>query len=251
MHSLPDVEGDLSLRRLQDSVGPDDLAPASRQEIVEHLTSMVLHPEYPCLGARSVFNLDRATVVVIDELGTEQAAKTLHRRLTAFAGDTDLSEGFASFVAVFRGPEICGEREFEALLWRQLALLHEADEQPWDPAVSDDPADPHFAFSVAGTAYFVVGLHPRASRIARRTPLPTLVFNLHEQFEELRGSERFARMRDTIRRRDTELQGSVNPMVQDHGALSEARQYSGRRVPVGWAPPADLGGGTSGPGGAS
>src|SRR6476620_7390004 len=75
---------------------------------------------------------------------------------------------------------------------------------------------PHFAFSLAGTAYFVVGLHPAASRIARRTPLPTLVFNLHEQFEELRQSERFERMRDTIRRRDQALQGSVNPMVADH-----------------------------------
>ncbi|QGN57407.1 hypothetical protein GKE56_05450 [Nostocoides sp. HKS02] len=73
-------------------------------------------------------------------------------------------------------------------------------------------------------------------------PLPTLVFNLHEQFEQLRGSERFARMRDTIRRRDTELQGTVNPMVGDHGSESEARQYSGRHVPPGWAPPVDLDG---------
>ena len=44
--------------------------------------------------------------------------------------------------------------------------------QPWDPRVSDDPANPHFAFSVGGTAFFVVGLHPQASRIARRTPCP-------------------------------------------------------------------------------
>ncbi|HEV7145603.1 MAG TPA: guanitoxin biosynthesis heme-dependent pre-guanitoxin N-hydroxylase GntA [Pedococcus sp.] len=241
MPSRSDAESDVSLLRLQDDVDSDDLAPASRQEIVDHLTSMVLHPEYPCLGARSVFNLDRATVLVLDELGTEAAAQTLLRRLTDFARDTDLAAGFASLVAVFRGPNVGDEREFETLLWRQLELLHAADEQPWDPAVSDDPADPHFAFSVAGTAYFVVGLHPQASRIARRTPLPTLVFNLHAQFEELRESERFVRMRDMIRRRDTELQGSLNPMVTDHGSHSEARQYSGREVPASWAPPADLG----------
>lgn len=199
---------------------------------------MVLHPEYPCLGARSVFNRDRATVVVLERLATEASTRTLLRALTDFGRETDRAAGFASLVAVFRAAEISDESEFESLLWRQLELLYEADSKPWDPRVSDDPENPHFAFSVGGTAFFVVGLHPQASRIARRTPLPTLVFNLHEQFEELRASDRFERMRDTIRRRDAELQGSLNPMVADHGRSSEARQYSGRSVPEGWEAPA-------------
>ena len=92
-----------------------------------------------------------------------------------------------------------------------------SDDQPWAPEVSADPKDPHFGFSVGGTPFFIVGLHPRASREARRMPLPILVFNLHEQFEALRESGGFERMRDAIRRRDEELQGSVNPMVSDHG----------------------------------
>lgn len=199
---------------------------------------MVLHPEYPCLGARSVFNRDRVTVVVLERLATEASTRTLLRALTDFGRETDRAAGFASLVAVFRAAEISDESEFETLLWRQLELLYEADSKPWDPRVSDDPENPHFAFSVGGTAFFVVGLHPQASRIARRTPLPTLVFNLHEQFEELRASDRFERMRDTIRRRDAELQGSLNPMVADHGRSSEARQYSGRSVPEGWEAPA-------------
>ena len=100
-----------------------------------------------------------------------------------------------------------------------------------------DPENPHFAFSVAGTAFFVVGLHPNASRVARRAPLPTLVFNLHAQFERMRADGRYQRMRDTIRRRDAELQGFLNPMVSDHGVSSEARQYAGRAVPPDWTPP--------------
>lgn len=122
----------------------------------------------------------------------------------------------------------------------QLELLHEIDGRAWDPSVSRDPADPHFAFSVAGRAYFVVGLHPHASRIARRMPRPTLVFNVHEQFEQLRSSERFSRMRDTIRRRDVQVQGDLNPMVADYGNDSEARQYSGRAVSSAWEPPGDV-----------
>ena len=95
--------------------------------------------------------------------------------------------------------------------------------------MGSDPNDPHFAFSAGGTAYFIVGLHPAASRVARRAPLPTLVFNPHDQFEELRAEGRFDGMRTTIRRRDEDLQGFVNPMVADHGDSTEALQYSGRR----------------------
>ncbi|MEO7234920.1 MAG: guanitoxin biosynthesis heme-dependent pre-guanitoxin N-hydroxylase GntA, partial [Lapillicoccus sp.] len=137
----------------------------------------------------------------------------------------------------FRGPVPEAERDFEALLWSALQHLHDNDETAWAGGVASDPDSPHFAFSVAGTAFFVVGLHPNASRVARRAPLPTLVFNLHEQFEQLRASGRFERMRDTIRDRDERLQGSVNPMVSDHGTGSEARQYSGRAVDDSWLAP--------------
>ncbi len=42
--------------------------------------------------------------------------------------------------------------------------------------------------ALSARAFFVVGLHPGASRLARRTPMPCLVFNLHEQFEQLKAS---------------------------------------------------------------
>ena len=129
------------------------------------------------------------------------------------------------------------EREFETALWRVLQGLHDVDGRSWPSTVSADPESPHFAFSFADTAFFVVGLHPAASRIARRAPLPTLVFNLHHQFERLRAESGFDRMRTAIRRRDERLQGTVNPMVDDYGASSAARQYSGRAVGPDWKAP--------------
>lgn len=152
-----------------------------------------------------------------------------------------MDDGFASFIAVFRGPQVCDEKHFERMLWSQLRRLHEVDDEPWSERVSWDPDDAHFAFSVAGSAYFVVGMHPLASRDARRAATPTLVFNPHEQFETLRATGQFLRMRDLIRDRDQQLQGTVNPMVADHGATSEARQFSGRQVGPGWRAPFDAG----------
>jgi FPC/CPF motif-containing protein YcgG len=210
---------------------PDAPAPA------EGLAAMVAQDEYPCLGAKAVFRTDRATTRTYASLGSASAAEALLADLRAFAEGVDLDDGFASFLAVFAGPDIADEAHFEALLWAQLRAIHALDDTPWAPDVAADPADPHFAFSAGGTAFFVVGLHPRASRLARRAPSPTLVFNLHEQFERLRAEGRYPRMRDRIRARDEALQGSVNPMVGDHGLASEARQYAGRPVGPHWQAP--------------
>lgn len=210
---------------------------ASADEFGELLSERILGPEYPCLGARSVFKRERATVVLHDDLEAPETARRLLEQLREYAVTVDPEEGFVSFVAGFRGPEVRDEKHFEEMLWGLLQRLHDVDEQPWAPEVSADPNDPHFAFSVAGTPFFIVGLHPKASREARRMPLPVLVFNLHEQFESLREEGGFERMRDTIRRRDEELQGSINPMVSDHGETSEARQYSGRKLEKAWEAP--------------
>ena len=210
---------------------------ASADEFGELLSERILGPEYPCLGARSVFKRERATVVLHDDLEAPETARALIEQLREYASTVDPEEGFVSFVAGFRGPEVRDEKHFEEMLWALLQRLHDVDEQPWAPEVSADPNDPHFAFSVAGTPFFIVGLHPKASREARRMPLPGLVFNLHEQFESLREEGGFERMRDTIRRRDEELQGSINPMVSDHGETSEARQYSGRKLEKAWEAP--------------
>ena len=76
-----------------------------------------------------------------------------------------------------------------------------------------------------------------ASRPARRAPYPTLVFNLHDQFEQLRAAGRYERMREAILARDEKLAGSINPMLARHGEASEARQYSGRAVGEEWRCP--------------
>src|SRR5690606_17759944 len=100
-----------------------------------------------------------------------------------------------------------------------------------------DPEDPHFSLSFGNEAFFVVGLHPGASRPARRFRRPAMVFNLHDQFEPLRSEGRYERMSEVILERDEKLAGSRNPMLARHGTVSEARQYSGRKVSEDWSCP--------------
>lgn len=206
-------------------------------EVRQFLAPWVLSPDYPCLGARAVFNRDRAHIVTTGRLGSAGSSLEVYRALRSFGDEAQPAEGFTSLIAAFGGGAPPTESAFESRLWSTLQHLHDFDDTPWNHEVSDDPTDVDFSFSVGGIAYFVVGLHPNASRLARRTPWPVLVFNLHSQFEELKASGRYDRMRDLIRDRDVDLQGTVNPMVADHGLSSEAKQYSGRAVGVDWEAP--------------
>ena len=83
----------------------------------------------------------------------------------------------------------------------------------------------------------MIGLHPNASRPARRFAYPMLVFNLHDQFERLREHGTYEKMRETILARDEKLAGDINPMLAKYGESSEARQYSGRMVDDEWQCP--------------
>jgi FPC/CPF motif-containing protein YcgG len=153
---------------------------------------------------------------------------------TAYRAEPKL---FQSFVVLFEQPDRCTEDQFEHSLWTRIQSLADKDAwhgQDYDPRVSADPESPHFSLSFGGEGFFVVGLHPDASRPARRFARPTLVFNLHDQFERLRAEQRYEPLREHIIRRDVAMAGSENPMLSRHGEISEARQYSGRAVAGDW-----------------
>ncbi|WP_185749112.1 guanitoxin biosynthesis heme-dependent pre-guanitoxin N-hydroxylase GntA [Humibacillus xanthopallidus] len=214
-----------------------DLRNAPATEVYRALEEMVGHAAYPCLGAKSVYRRHGVAHLVLRDMDDPGTTVVLLRHLRAF-GEHALTPGiFRSFIVSFRAPAHSDEAAFEESLFSLLQRLHDNDALPWAEGVDADPGSPHFAFSVAGTAYFLVGLHPAASRVARRSPLPTVVFNPHVQFQQLRDQGRYDGMRTRIRARDEHFQGSVNPMVADHGESSDARQYSGRYHGPDWIPP--------------
>lgn len=206
--------------------------------ITQDFKKFILDENHPCIMANTVFQMEKYQLNTYEGLGSRKTASILLADLQEYIAHYDFkSKDFETFIAVFPEMEVVSEIEFENLLWRQLQFLHEMDNTGWDPSVSDDPNDPNFSFSIGGKAFYVVGLHPKASRLARRAPYPTLVFNLHSQFEKLREMGVYHKVRDKIRERDKAVQGSINPVLQDFGEESEARQYSGRQVGENWKCP--------------
>lgn len=204
------------------------------------LQAFVEHDAYPCVGAKSALHRGAYRLVVYGEMGSPEAVEQMAEDVQWFAANADrIDPAYATFVTVFEGPAIRDEEHFEESLWKQLQGVHDVDARDfgWDAGVSSDSEAANFSFSVGGKAFFIVGMHPEASREARRFPFPTLVWNLHVQFERLREQGVFERMKHVIREREEELQGEPNEELADYGASSEARQYSGRRHEGPWECP--------------
>ncbi len=196
---------------------------------------------FPCVGAKSALARGTLKTVSCHRLDSAWDDLAIHDHLLDWAKEYRADPtGLRSVAFVFDGPDDLDEQAFETLLWERVQSLSDKDAwrgQPYDDSVSADADDPHFSLSFGGEAFFVVGLHPAASRPARRFPKPTMVFNLHDQFEQLREQGRYERMREAILDRDQALAGSINPMLSRHGETSEARQYSGRAVSEEWRCP--------------
>jgi len=198
-------------------------------------------PAFPCVGAKAALSRGNMHFLVARDIESAWDDLRVHAGLRAFVADYRADPTlFRSFILLFDADHRLDETGFERAMWARLQSLSDKDEwlgQRPDPRVSDDPDDPHFSLSFAGEGFFVVGLHPNASRPARRFPRPALVFNLHDQFERLRAEGRYEKLRESILDRDVALAGSINPMLARHGQVSEARQYSGRAVDDDWRCP--------------
>ncbi|MDX1292677.1 MAG: guanitoxin biosynthesis heme-dependent pre-guanitoxin N-hydroxylase GntA [Hyphomonas sp.] len=196
---------------------------------------------FPCIGAKSAMVRDQLVIAEFGDINSAAGDISLRRALGQFVEDLDFdSPVVQSFVAIFSGPNDLSETDFELALWNRLQSLHNLDVvegRGWAESAARDPESAHFSMGLLGEAFFVIGLHPNASRPARRFEFPALVFNSHEQFERLREDGRFEKMKQIIRTRDQALAGSVNPMLADFGRESEAAQYSGREVGPDWKCP--------------
>lgn len=194
---------------------------------------------FPCVGAKSALAAGGLAMI---EAGPLACGRDDDRILAALERTADAfwrgSGGrLHSLAVLFDGPAPADEALFEAQMWARLQALADRDAArgaPFDPEVSEHPASASFAVSFGGHGYFIIGLHPAASRPGRRFDTPVLVFNLQAQFAALRREGLYDKMRAAIVARDTALAGSPNPMLADFGDASAAPQFSGRQVGADW-----------------
>lgn len=216
-------------------------------EVHAEFRKKILHrtPPFTCMGATSVFNQNNYRFSMYSDMCTKETTLALARNLFTFVDEQDsMNSHFTAFIAVFEKPIPEDEHHFEKLVWSQLQMLHDEDSRyhDWDTQFSNDINNHKFSYSFAQRSFFIIGMHPGSSRIARQFSYPLLVFNASRQFDHLVETNQFHNFVRIIRERDMALQGSINPNLPakyDHSRPEEpeVRQYSGRAVEKDWQCP--------------
>ncbi|WP_142785078.1 guanitoxin biosynthesis heme-dependent pre-guanitoxin N-hydroxylase GntA [Changchengzhania lutea] len=207
-------------------------------DVKQIMNAFVVDADHPCVMAQSMIKQDKLAYDTYEDFNSEDTAKNLLKNIHKYIEGYDFkTDRFESYAAAFPQISFDSETHFEDTLWELLTLINRYDDKPWDPTVSNDPSNVDFSFSIKGHAFYIIGLHPKSSRKARQTEFPILVFNLHWQFERLREHGLYNNVRNHIRKRDKVFSGSVNPVLNDFGKMSEAMQYSGKHNDASWKCP--------------
>jgi FPC/CPF motif-containing protein YcgG len=208
--------------------------------IVDAYKNFIGAKNFPCIAARAALASRHINCMVADDMACAKDDKAILHFLYQFIDSYRVSQNpFHSAAIIFKTPQATSEELFDDLLWQRLQALTNLDSENyrWDQRVSSNPASAHFSFSIKEEAFFVIGLHPASSRASRRFEWPALVFNPHAEFQKLRATNHYETMKETVRKRDSAYSGSVNPMLNDFGEVSEVRQYSGRMYEGDWECP--------------
>jgi FPC/CPF motif-containing protein YcgG len=212
----------------------------SKKIIIDSFLDFLRDKAFPCVSARAAVAREKISCLVVDHIACPKddssIVEFLHDFVDAYRSSKEI---FSSAAIIFEGPLDITEELFDALLWKRLQALSNIDATNYfyDQRVDADPASANFSFSIKEEAFFIIGMHPASSRTARRFRYPTLVFNPHAQFEELKQKNKYNAIRNITRARDTAYSGSVNPMLDDFGRSSEAKQYSGKEYGAEWKCP--------------
>lgn len=217
------------------------MAPKNEMECIrQEYLSYIHSKDFACIGAKASLAKEQIQCYVADDMACPTDDSDILNFLYSFIDDyRGSNELYHSAVVIFRGPGVINDEQFDTLMWQRLQAFSDLDSAnySYDSRVDNDPSSSNFSFSLKEESLFIIGLHPVSSRPLRRFRYPALVFNPHLQFEQLRQSGKYEKMKHAVRKRDIAFSGSINPMLKDFGDASEVYQYSGRKYDDTWQCP--------------
>ena len=184
-------------------------------EIVKAVSDLLSDPNYPCIPAIKAFKNNQLLIRETNDL---------------MSGSVDITEYLCELKDRYRS----GKEQYLSLwlMFDDTPMSEETFENCLFKVLKPFNINGEFIFN--GSRLFVVGMHPNASRLARRFRYNSIVINLFEQFETLKD---YPKLVETIRERDIKYSGSVNAMCLEHGDGFEEIQFSGKMNPKDWKIP--------------
>jgi hypothetical protein len=212
----------------------------SDEAIIKEYWRFLDEKSFPCIGAKAALSRNNIKSKVLMHMACPahdgEALQFIYDFVDAYR---TAKNSYHSATVIYKEPINIDEDNFDHLLWQRLRALSALDKLNFkhDDRVDADPASANYSFSLKGEAFYIIGLHPTSSRKARQFKYPALIFNPHAEFEKLRASNKFSKMKEVVRNRDIVYSGSINPMLDDFGKTSEVYQYSGKQYTTDWICP--------------
>ncbi len=195
------------------------------------LIKFINQTNFPCIMAKTVSRIGYLKTLTLQDIESEKNIIQFQKNIYQFIDHYhSCPDTLHSFVLIIENAEYYSFERFEEKFWNFLITINHLDKvlHLHDDRVDADPQSDNFSFSLMEEAFFILALHPRSPRWSRQFSFPAIVFNPHQQFENLRTNGLFIKIRDIIRKKDQLLQGFTNPMLSDFGDKSEVYQYTGR-----------------------
>lgn len=215
----------------------------NEREIIELWNEHLENKEFPCVAAKAAMVKAQLNIMVVGHMACPKDDRSILDFIYGFVDKyREAGTLFHSAVVIFDQPEIYNEKMYSQFFWDRLQALSNLDavNYHYDERVDPHPESENFSFSLKGEAFFIIGMHPAASRDARKFKYPAIVFNPHAQFEQLREANQYSKMKNIVRKRDIALSGSINPMLEDFGSSSEVYQYTGQKLDSSWKCPLNI-----------
>ncbi len=216
------------------------MAEMERQVEIEEYFNFLQQKDFPCIAAKAALAKEQIKCMVASHIACPKDDYSILKFMYEAVDEYRNTENFYySAVVIFKEPLYADEAAFDKLLWQRLQALADLDaaNYSYDKRVSADPSSPDFSFSIKEEAFYVIGLHPASSRTARRFKYAAIVFNPHQQFQEMKETSKYEMIKQSVRKRDIQYSGSLNPMLTDFGESSEVFQYSGMKYDDTWQCP--------------
>lgn len=207
---------------------------------IDEFRSFIDQSTFPCVAAKAALQKEQMKIFSAGHIACPRKDTEILDFIYSFIDSYRTADTqFHTVCIIFPESGDLSEEIFESFMWMRLQALSDLDAQqyPYDQRVNPNPESTQFSFSLKEEAFFIIGLNPESSRQARRFKYPAIVFNPHAQFEELRALKRFDKMKNIVRKKDVDLSGSINPMLNDFGESSEVYQYSGLQYDKNWECP--------------
>ncbi len=213
---------------------------SGNNSIIAAYKEYINNKEFVCVAAKAALAKQQISCMVAGNMACPKDDQAIVNFLYSFIEVyRNSNELYHSAAVIFQQANVLDEATFDVLLWQRLQALSNIDSKtyPYDNRVDQDPESADFSFSLKEESFFIIGIHPQSSRAVRQFKYPTLVFNPHQQFEQLKETEKYQSLKKVVRKRDMVYSGSINPMLQDFGDASEVYQYSGRQYSKEWKCP--------------